>query len=69
MRATYASNQPTTNSRVGPSYVRALSVVSVTRSTQTCMTASRSASRVGKWRYRVPGPTPARLAMSSSDAS
>src|SRR5579875_3287128 len=27
-----------------------------------------SASRVGKWRYSVPGPTPARRAMSSSVA-
>ncbi len=29
------------------------------------MTASNSFSLVGKWRYRVPTPTPARLATSS----
>ncbi|WP_420706463.1 hypothetical protein [Streptomyces sp. MspMP-M5] len=33
------------------------------------MTAANRASRWGKWRYSVPGSTPARLAMSSREAS
>ena len=52
-----------------PSWASALSVASFTRSTQLCMIASSSARGWGSGGRGCPAPTPARLAISSRDAS
>ena len=47
---TYSWNQPSSRSRGGPSKASVFSTASSTLSTQLCMIASSSASRLGKCR-------------------
>ena len=58
-----------TNASPGSSAAAAVFAVSTRTSIRATSSASHSASLVGKFRYTVPTPTPARLAMSSMEAS